>query len=94
MVWLAYAILVMGLGIWRRARWMRLGAMALFAFIILKVFIYDLSFLGAVYRPISFAGLGVILLAVSFLYQRYRSILLLSSAPLPDEPQTPSAPAR
>ena len=76
LVWLAYAILVMGLGLWRRARWMRLGAMALFAGVILKVFIYDLSFLGAVYRPISFAGLGVILLAVSFLYQRYRSILL------------------
>ncbi|HEX6508303.1 MAG TPA: DUF2339 domain-containing protein, partial [Chloroflexota bacterium] len=76
LIWLAYAILVMILGIWRRARWMRLGAMALFACVILKVFIYDLSFLGAVYRPISFAGLGVILLAVSFLYQRYRSILL------------------
>ena len=54
---------------------MRLGAMALFAGVILKVFIYDLSFLGPVYRPISFAGLGIILLAVSFLYQRYRALL-------------------
>lgn len=76
MVWLAYAILVIGLGIWRRARWMRLGAIALFAAIILKVFVYDLSFLSAVYRPISFAGLGVILLTVSYLYGRYRSVLL------------------
>lgn len=76
LVWLAYALLVMGLGIWRRARWMRLGAMALFAFVILKVFIYDLSFLGAAYRPVSFAGLGIILLGVSYLYQRYRSLLL------------------
>jgi uncharacterized membrane protein len=75
LVWLGYAIGVMGLGIWRRARWMRLGAMALLAGVILKVFVYDLSFLGTVYRPVSLAGLGVVLLAVSFLYQRYRKVL-------------------
>jgi hypothetical protein len=76
LVWLAYAILVMSLGIWRRSRGMRLGAMVLLAVAIVKVFIYDLSFLGAAYRPVSFVGLGVILLTVSFLYQRYRFLLL------------------
>jgi hypothetical protein len=50
--------------------------MALFGFIILKIFIYDLSFLEGLYRSASFAGLGVILLAVSYLYQRYRAVLL------------------
>jgi uncharacterized membrane protein len=78
LVWLGYAIGVMALGIWRRARWMRLGAMALLAGVVLKVFIYDLSFLGTAYRPASFAGLGVVLLAVSFLYQKYRSALFES----------------
>jgi len=75
LVWLAYAIGVMGLGIWRRARWMRLGALALLAGIMVKVFGYDLSFLGTVYRPVSFVGLGVVLLVVSFLYQKYRRLL-------------------
>ena len=75
-VWLLYAILLMGLGIWRRIRWLRFGAIALFGFIILKVFAYDLSFLQGPYRSASFAGLGLILLGVSFLYQRYRGLLL------------------
>jgi uncharacterized membrane protein len=38
----------------------------------LKVFFVDLSSLEKLYRIISFIVLGVILLAVSFLYQRLR----------------------
>lgn len=75
-IWLLYAVVVMGIGIGRRARWLRIGAFGLFGFIILKIFVYDLSFLQGLYRSISFAGLGVILLAVSYLYQRYRGLLL------------------
>jgi uncharacterized membrane protein len=75
-VWLLYAIVLMVFGLWRRTRWLRLGAMALFGFIILKIFIYDLSFLSPAYRSISFAGLGIILIGVSYLYQRYRRLLL------------------
>lgn len=86
LVWLAYAIVVVALGIWRRVRWMRIGALALFACIIVKVFVYDLSFLGAVYRPVSFGCLGVILLAVSYLYSRYRGLLLDPDGPR-DDPQ-------
>jgi uncharacterized membrane protein len=51
-------------------------AFALFGVSILKIFIYDLSFLDTLYRIFSFLGLGVILLAVSYLYQRYRGIIL------------------
>jgi uncharacterized membrane protein len=74
-IWLLYAIGLLIVGLWRRTRWIRLGAMALLGFIILKIFLYDLSFLGPAYRSISFAGLGVILLGVSYLYQRYRALL-------------------
>jgi uncharacterized membrane protein len=35
-----------------------------------KVFIYDLAFLNTSYRVLSFIGLGVLLLACSYLYQR------------------------
>jgi len=75
-IWMVYAVVLMGFGLWRRTRWLRLGALALLGFIILKIFIYDLSFLTAAYRSISFAGLGVILIGLSFLYQRYRSVIL------------------
>ena len=77
-VWLVYSILLMGAGMWRRLQGLRIIAIALFGFTILKIFIYDLSFLDALYRIISFIGLGVILLAVSYLYQRYKSVIFES----------------
>jgi uncharacterized membrane protein len=75
-LWLLYAIVLMGVGLWRRTRWMRFGSIGLFGFIILKIFVYDLSFLHDPYRSVSFAGLGMILLGVSYLYGRYHSLLL------------------
>jgi len=77
--WLVYSIILMAIGIWRRARVVRIEAMILFGVSIVKIFIYDLSFLDTLYRIFSFVGLGIILLAVSYLYQRYRGIILGSS---------------
>ena len=50
-------------------------SIVLFGLAILKIFIYDLSFLDTLYRIFSFLGLGLILLAVSYLYQRYRVVI-------------------
>ena len=75
-LWLLYAIALMVVGLWRRTRWMRVGSIGLFGFIVLKVFIYDLTFLAGPYRSASFVALGIILLAVSYLYGRYRAVLL------------------
>lgn len=80
-VWLVYSIGLMGVGLWKRTRGLRIISMALFGFTILKIFIYDLSFLQTVYRMISFIALGLILLAVSYLYQRYKGIILGQSSP-------------
>jgi len=59
-----------------RSRSLRFVAMALFAITILKVFLSDLSFLGGLFRILSFAGLALILFATSYLYQRYRGVIL------------------
>jgi len=77
--WLVYSIILMALGSGSGARTVRIEAIVLFGVSILKIFIYDLSFLDTLYRTFSFVGLGVILLAVSYLYQRYRSIILGSA---------------
>lgn len=50
----------------------RYVAIGLFGLTVLKVFLVDLSSLGGIYRILGFIGLGVVLLAVSFLYQRAR----------------------
>ena len=74
--WLLFSIGLMGIGIVRRVRALRVIAIVLFGVAILKIFFYDLSFLETIYRIVSFIGLGVILLAVSYLYQRYRNVIL------------------
>ena len=51
-------------------------ALLLFGVIIFKVFLIDLSSLERFYRIISFVVLGVILIAVSFLYQKYKDVLI------------------
>jgi uncharacterized membrane protein len=68
----------MAFGFWRSARNLRVVAFVLFGITILKVFVYDLSFLERVYRIFSFIGLGVILLAVSYVYQRYKNVIFNS----------------
>jgi uncharacterized membrane protein len=79
-LWLVYAIGLLVVGFWRRLLWLRLASMALMGFIVLKIVSYDLSFLNPGFRSISFVGLGIVLLAASYLYQRYRSLLLEGTA--------------
>ncbi len=74
--WLFFSIVLMIWGIWKRTRNLRIMSIVLFGVAILKIFIYDLSFLDTLYRIGSFVGLGVILLSVSYLYQRYKAVIL------------------
>jgi len=78
-IWLLYSVTLMVAGIWRRVQGLRIMAIILFGITILKIFIYDLSFLETLYRIFSFVGLGVILLGVSYLYQRYKEIIFEST---------------
>ncbi len=58
------------LGFWRRSAFLRWQALVLLAISIGKVFLLDISSLSEGYRILSFLGLGALLLAVSFVYQR------------------------
>ena len=69
-LWMAYGALLMIIGFWRRSAFVRWQALALTAFTIAKVFTYDVSELDRGYRIVSFIVLGVLLLAISFAYQR------------------------
>lgn len=53
-------------------RELRLGALALLAVTVAKVFLYDLASLGSLYRVASFVALGVLLLLGAFAWQRVR----------------------
>lgn len=71
-VWTIYGGVMLTVGIARRSKLLRIMALLLLGLTIFKVFVFDLSSLERLYRIISFIVLGLILLTVSFLYQRYR----------------------
>jgi uncharacterized membrane protein len=69
-VWMAYGAMLMVVGFWRRSAFVRWLALFLIAVTTVKVFIYDTSQLDRQYRILSFIVLGILLLAISFVYQR------------------------
>jgi hypothetical protein len=75
--WIFLSLIFFVVGIWKRVRVYRFISITLFGISILKVFIFDLSFLETIYRIISFIVLGVILIFISFLYQRYKDVIFL-----------------
>ena len=74
-LWAIYAAVLVVLGILRQWRWVRLGGLALLAVPVLKLFLVDSFALEQGYRVGAFVGLGALLVAGGFLYQRYSRII-------------------
>ncbi len=91
--WTLYALAAISVGIWRRVRPVRLFAIALLYLSILKVFLFDLSWLEQPYRIVSFFTLGVILLLVSLLYTRFEERLRDDEGAPPASPEGGATPA-
>jgi uncharacterized membrane protein len=70
LLWTVYASGLLISGVRRNAEGLRWQGLVLFGVAVGKVFLYDLSFLSGGYRIISSIVLGIVLLGVSFLYQR------------------------
>ena len=58
---------------WHVARtpWLRHGAIAILLITICKVFLSDMAALGGLYRVASFLGLGLCLVGIGYVYQRF-----------------------
>ncbi len=74
-LWMLYSLLLFAVGMVRSSVAPRYASIVLFGVTILKIFLSDLSFLDTPYRIASFMVLGLILLLVSFIYQRYRHVI-------------------
>jgi uncharacterized membrane protein len=70
LLWTAYASALVVAGVRTAAAGLRWQGLALFALVVGKVFLSDLSFLSGGYRVLSSVVLGAALIAVSVLYQR------------------------
>lgn len=74
-IWGVYALGLVVLGIRNKQKHLRLAAIALFVITLVKLFLYDLAGARTITKTISFISLGVILLLVSYLYNRYKEVL-------------------
>jgi uncharacterized membrane protein len=70
MLWLVWALGLLGAGLWKQSQAIRWQALVLLGVVIVKVFLFDLSFLEKFYRIVSFLLLGLALMLISFYYQR------------------------
>jgi uncharacterized membrane protein len=68
--WLAFGVLLLAIGIVANSQRARLASAAVIALTIGKVFLIDLSTLTGVYRALSFMGLGLVLVAIGWFYQK------------------------
>nr|WP_314560258.1 DUF2339 domain-containing protein [uncultured Capnocytophaga sp.] len=70
-LWGAYAILLIILGLLQKKKYLRAAGMTLISFSILKLFVYDIIHLDALRITIVFVILGLLILVASFLYYKF-----------------------
>ncbi len=68
-MWAAYGMTLMIIGFWRNMRALRYLALTLFVLLLAKLFLWDMSTLQTAYRIAGFLATGLVLVAVSYLYQ-------------------------
>jgi hypothetical protein len=71
-LWTLYAAVALAWGFLRSSAMVRYAALGLFGLTVIKVFAVDLGAVKTAYRILSFLVLGVVLLLVSFVYQKRR----------------------
>lgn len=71
-LWGVYALFLIALGIYKNNKYLRIGAIALFAVTLIKLFFYDIASMNTITKTIVFVSLGILLLIISFLYNKYK----------------------
>ncbi|MBI2681678.1 MAG: DUF2339 domain-containing protein [Acidobacteriales bacterium] len=70
LVWMIYGAGLMAYGFIRQVTVLRWQALVLISVVLVKVFVYDVSQLSTGLRGLSFLALGVLLLGISYVYQK------------------------
>lgn len=74
-LWGAYSLYLIFYGMAKKKKYLRVGAIILFGLTLSKLVLFDLSHLDTVSKTIVFIALGILLLIISFLYNRYKDAL-------------------
>lgn len=68
-----YSFMLVGVGIWRNKIHLRIASFVLFGAVLLKLFFYDIAHLSTISKTIVFIVLGILLLIISFMYNKYQN---------------------
>jgi uncharacterized membrane protein len=68
--WLIFGVALLAIGILANSQRARLASAVVIALTVLKAFVVDMSTLTGVYRALSFICLGLVLVAIGWLYQK------------------------
>ena len=77
-LWGLFSLSLIVLGIARNKKHLRVGAIVLFAVTLAKLFFYDIAELGTISKTVVFVSLGILLLIISFLYNKYKNLIFES----------------
>ncbi len=72
-LWGSYSLMLIAFGIWKNKQHLRIAAIGLFGITLIKLFFYDISHLNTIAKTIVFVSLGILLLIISFLYNKYKT---------------------
>ena len=71
-LWSVYSLLLVSLGIYKKKKYLRISALVLFGVTLAKLFLYDISNLSTISKTIVLIVLGLLLLIISFLYNKFK----------------------
>ena len=74
-LWGIYSFLMIAVGMYKKNQIMRICAISLFGITLIKLLTFDTWDLSTGYKVIAYILLGVILLVVSFLYQKFKTFI-------------------
>ncbi len=76
----AYALVLIFVGIRKKQKHLRIGAMVLLGITLVKLFFYDLSSLSTISKTVVLLVLGMIMLMASFLYNKFKDSIFGNEA--------------
>ncbi|WP_431292349.1 DUF2339 domain-containing protein [Pedobacter sp. P26] len=75
-LWGIFSLFLISMGLAKNKKHLRIGAMVLFGITLIKLFFYDIYSLSTISKTIVFVSLGVLLLIISFLYNKYKHLII------------------
>ena len=75
-LWSLQALILIGIGLRTRNQFRRILGFILFGVTVVKLLVIDMAILQPVYRILSFAATGLLLIVAAYLYQKFAKVLL------------------